>query len=108
MEHRIIVVDDEIDFLQSIRRGLVAAGFKNVITESDPFQALERLENGHGYDLAIVDIGLPDMSGYDVASKLRSDLGIQPKPKLIALTGHGRPDDSHLHRRWRSDRQHGR
>jgi FixJ family two-component response regulator len=40
MDHCIIAVDDEVDFLQSVRRVLLAAGFKNVITQSDPFESL--------------------------------------------------------------------
>ena len=39
----------------------------------------------------LVDIGLPDVSGYDVARRLRERLG--PELRLVALTGYGQPDD---------------
>ena len=46
MKNRILVVDDEIDFLESVRRGLITSGFKGIQTESDPQQALAAVENG--------------------------------------------------------------
>lgn len=42
--------------------------------------------------LAIVDIGLPDIDGYEVARRLREGLG-ERCPRLVALTGFGQPDD---------------
>lgn len=42
-------------------------------------------------DLAFLDIGLPTMSGWDVASAVRAQLGAAPY--LVALTGYGQPQD---------------
>jgi CheY-like chemotaxis protein len=42
--------------------------------------------------IALVDIGLPDMSGYEVARSVRSQLGASA-PRLIAVTGYGQPTD---------------
>ena len=39
MKNSIIVVDDERDFLENIRRGLITSGIKNVRTEEDPRRA---------------------------------------------------------------------
>jgi CheY-like chemotaxis protein len=46
----------------------------------------------HRYDVAVLDIGLPVMDGYQVASALREGLGTLC-PKLVALTGYNRPED---------------
>ena len=35
MDNTIVVIDDELDFLQSIKRGLITSGFKDVRTEID-------------------------------------------------------------------------
>jgi CheY-like chemotaxis protein len=43
--------------------------------------------------LAILDIGMPELSGYDVAERLQSL--INPAPKLVALSGYGQPQDMH-------------
>ena len=39
---------------------------------------------------ALLDIGLPVMDGYELARRLRSQLGTV---RLIAITGYGQPDD---------------
>ena len=41
MDNSILVVDDEQDFIDSVRRGLVTSGFKNVTTETDPHRTAE-------------------------------------------------------------------
>ena len=46
MKNRILVVDDEIDFLESVRRGLITSGFKGIQIESDPQHAVAAVENG--------------------------------------------------------------
>jgi CheY-like chemotaxis protein len=42
-------------------------------------------------DVVLVDIGLPDLDGYEVGRQLRAILG--PSVRLIALTGYGQPED---------------
>lgn len=42
-------------------------------------------------EVAIVDIGLPDMDGYEVARRLRAEVGSEIY--LVALTGYGQPED---------------
>jgi CheY-like chemotaxis protein len=48
------------------------------------------LIKGFTPEIAILDIGLPGMDGYELASKLRSAL---PDVRLIALSGYGQPAD---------------
>jgi signal transduction histidine kinase len=43
-------------------------------------------------DLILLDIGLPGMDGYEVASRIRADAELSEMP-LLALTGYGRPED---------------
>jgi CheY-like chemotaxis protein len=42
-------------------------------------------------DVALIDIGLPDIEGYEVARELRRELG--QSVCLVALTGYGQPED---------------
>ena len=39
MKNRILIVDDETDFLQSVKRGLITSGYKNIEIESDSRKA---------------------------------------------------------------------
>jgi CheY-like chemotaxis protein len=43
-------------------------------------------------DVAVLDIGLPVMDGYEVAARLRDKMGAST-PAFIALTGYGQPHD---------------
>ena len=63
MDKRIIVVDDERDFLESVKRGLVTSGIKKVRLEPDPTSARSAFERGEVFDIAIIDITMPEMSG---------------------------------------------
>ena len=45
----------------------------------------------HPPDVAVVDIGLPGVSGYEVAARVRTALG--STVRLIALTGYGQAED---------------
>jgi CheY-like chemotaxis protein len=42
--------------------------------------------------VAIIDIGLPGMNGYELAAGIRANRSL-PKPLLIALTGYGQAED---------------
>jgi CheY-like chemotaxis protein len=53
--------------------------------------ALEAIER-HAPDVAIVDIGLPGMDGYEVARRIVAQQTAR-RPVLVALTGYGRQED---------------
>lgn len=54
-------------------------------------EALERLRSERA-DLVLCDLGLPGMSGYDVARAVRADAALR-SILLVALTGYGQPED---------------
>ena len=83
MDNRIIVVDDEQDFLESIRRGLVASGFRNVKTEADPEKAALIFKNGEDYDIALIDITMPGMDGVELLERIKAN---NPKTECIMIT----------------------
>ena len=65
---RIMVVDDEIDNSRVIMRGLEANGY-SVDSFNDPVQALSNFQ-GHRYDLILLDIKLPNMSGLELYAQI--------------------------------------
>lgn len=86
---RILLVDDNADARETLAGAFIATGHE-VRTAADAFEALKRLEDFHP-DVAVLDIGLPVMDGYELAERLRRREG---RPiKLVALTGYGQPDD---------------
>lgn len=69
MKERILVVDDEVEIAELIALYLRNDGFEVVVCH-DGAQAFAALET-HTPDLAILDVMLPDMSGFDILKKLR-------------------------------------
>ena len=86
---RILVVDDNADSAESLAVVLRLSGH-DVRTAPDGPAALQAARAGPP-DVVLLDIGLPGMSGYDVARELRSAHGA--RPLLVALTGYGQPED---------------
>ncbi len=87
---RILIVDDNEDALMLLAEALAAEGHE-IETAPDPLAALA-VAGRFRPEIAILDIGLPVMDGYELAERLRADLP-DLKLKLIALTGYGQPSD---------------
>ncbi len=73
----ILIVDDEIEILNLIKTILTKEGFTNLYTAENGQDALSIFEN-NDIDLAILDIMLPDIEGYDLCKSIRqtSDIPI--------------------------------
>ena len=85
----ILVVDDNQDAADLLAEVLRDQGH-DVLVAHDGAQALESLA-GFRPQVAILDIGLPVMDGYELAMALRKRLG--PKLRLLAVTGYGQERD---------------
>ncbi len=83
---RICIVEDIQDSREMIKLLLELDGHE-VSSAGDGRTAIELIERDRP-DLAIVDIGLPDIAGYEVAHTLR-ERGTKPR-RLVALTGYGK------------------
>ncbi len=87
---RVLVIDDNMDAAESIAVFLRLEGHE-VRTVSDGPQALA-IAQVFAPQVAVVDIGLPGMNGYEVVRRLKQK-GAQAPGLLIALTGYGQKDD---------------
>jgi two-component system CheB/CheR fusion protein len=87
---RILVVDDNVDGAMSLGIVLRLWGHE-VQVAHDGFRALEEADRRR-FDVAVLDIGLPGLDGYEVARRLRRRPG-WAKTLLIAITGYGQNDD---------------
>jgi signal transduction histidine kinase len=87
---RVLVVDDNIDAAQTLQLLLEAAGHQVSVAHT----ALAALEMAQATspELCLLDIGLPDISGYDLARGLRA-LPHTAHATLVAVTGYGRRED---------------
>jgi CheY-like chemotaxis protein len=87
---RVLVVDDNRDAADSLAVLLEVAG-QEVVVAYDGLAALD-LAASFRPDVLLLDLGLPNLSGYEVASRLRQREG-EEKPMLVALTGWGQEED---------------
>ncbi|WP_059044271.1 ATP-binding protein [Paenibacillus rubinfantis] len=90
----ILVVENDFANQQSIRNLLKQEGHA-VVTVNRGKLALEELAKAHSFFLVILDIALPDLSGYEVLRTLRERLSPVELPVLV-LTSRNREDEMRL------------
>jgi DNA-binding response OmpR family regulator len=87
-ELRVLLVDDEEELVSTLAERLSLRGIEaQWVTSAE--EAL-RMVRGMNYDLAILDVKLPRISGLKLKTKMEE---IDPGMKFIFLTGHGSEDD---------------
>ena len=86
---RILVVDDEPDTLGLVQLTLETAGY-DVKAAASGGEAL-LLAQQHTFDAILLDIMMPDISGFDVCRRLQTTL--TPVPAIVFLTAKNRPED---------------
>ena len=86
----VLVIEDDPDVAETLGELLHRWGH-DVHVAPDGATGMERARTLRP-EVVLVDIGLPDMSGYDLARALREEPKVQPKI-LVAITGYGRPQD---------------
>jgi DNA-binding response OmpR family regulator len=87
---RVLVVEDEQHLAEGLRFNLEAEGFQAEVVDSGR-PALERLlDSQQHFDLVGLDVMLPDIDGFTVATELRQHRNFVP---ILMLTARGRPED---------------
>jgi len=87
---RALVVDDNADAADSLAMILQLLGHQTQCV-SDPYKVVDAAE-AFRPQVVFLDIGMPGLSGYDVAKLLRGNASSE-KTTLVALTGWGQPED---------------
>ena len=82
MKSKILVVDDEPDVTYTLKATLEAADFFDIYPFNDPSLALSNFRPNM-YDLAILDIRMPQMNGFELLHEIRK---IDEKVKVCFLT----------------------
>ncbi len=81
MTKKIFIVEDELDFLTTLKERLEFEGFV-VVTAVDGEKALERIPEEKP-DLILLDIMLPAMNGYQVCRRLKSNPETETIPVVV-------------------------
>jgi CheY-like chemotaxis protein len=87
----VLIVEDNADAAETLRRLLELAGHR-VRVARDGVAGLEALLSGCA-QIALIDIGLPRMDGYELARRMRATSDDRSRPFMVAVTGYGLPED---------------
>jgi CheY-like chemotaxis protein len=85
----VLVVEDQDDNREALVMLIEQLGHSVISVPDGPAAVREALSQRP--DVALVDIGLPGLDGYEVARRVRAGLG--DAVRLVALTGYGQTDD---------------
>jgi len=83
MEYKIIVIDDDLDFLEVLRGHLLNSGFKNVRTEDNSLNVASLFEKGEDFDIALIDMTMPGIDGLELLDTIKN---ISPRTECIMAT----------------------
>jgi signal transduction histidine kinase/ActR/RegA family two-component response regulator len=87
---RVLLVEDDPDQRELLQLALSETGAE-ILAAKDGAEAVRLASNGR-FDVCLLDLNLPDVSGYDLCQRLL-EIHSKRRPLLIALTGFGRPED---------------
>lgn len=83
MTARILIVDDDWDFLELMKARLAGAGFQQVRIEDDPLKAAEMIQAEEVFDIALIDMTMPEMDGFQLLDLIKDN---SPRTECIIVT----------------------
>ena len=84
LEAKVLLVDDEQDFLETLSNRLEMRGLKvSAVTSGE--QAIREAKT-QDYDAIVVDLSMPGIDGLETLKRIKAD---NPNAEIIMLTGHG-------------------
>ena len=84
MKARLLIVDDEVQFVQALSERLSMRDY-DVTTSLSGEDAIEKIKN-YNFDVVILDVRLPGIEGTEVLREIKN---LKPLTEVIMLTGHG-------------------
>ena len=86
---RILIVEDAVELVELLR-ATIERMHMLVFTETHGMRALSRYNDIHP-DLVLLDIALPDMTGWKVLDAMKESKAIFRRPRIIVMTAYGDP-----------------
>jgi DNA-binding response OmpR family regulator len=85
---KVLLVDDEKELIATLAERLSFRGFE--VDFATTAEAAIQMADNKTYDLAVLDIKMPKIRGFDIKKMLETK---QPKMKFLFMTGHGSEKD---------------
>ena len=83
MSSRILVVDDDRDFLDLLEKRLTGFGYRHLKIDDNPLRAAAEVDSGVVYDLALIDMTMPEMDGIALLEQIKN---ASPGTECIMIT----------------------
>jgi DNA-binding NtrC family response regulator len=83
MTGRILIVDDDWDFLELMKARLTGAGFQQVRIEDNPLKAAALIQAEEVFDIALIDMTMPEMDGLQLLDLVKNN---SPRTECIMVT----------------------
>lgn len=83
MQPNILIVDDDRDFLEIMQKRLQDLNYMKVHMVEDPFEAASLFKNGKSYDLALLDMTMPGLTGLNLLDIIKEN---SPVTECIMIT----------------------
>ena len=87
MKTRVLIVDDEKEFLDALSERLVIRDYDVTVSTSGA-DAIDKVTH-YNYDVVILDVRMPGMDGVEVLAEIKN---LKPLTEVIMLTGHATVD----------------
>lgn len=87
---RILIVEDELHLAVGLKYNFEQEGYEVVVTSNGPDALAEFMKTPAAFDLVILDLMLPGMSGYEICRALRAD---DPYVPILVLTARTLSED---------------
>ena len=83
MDYKIIVIDDDLDFLEILKGHLLNSGFQNIRTEDNSLIVASLFEEGEDFDIALIDMTMPEIDGLNLLEIIKE---MSPRTECIMVT----------------------
>jgi DNA-binding NtrC family response regulator len=83
MPNRFLIIDDDRDYLEILMMKLKNAGFKDITGIDDPLEAASRFDEGETFDVALIDVTMPEMDGMELLEIIKNT---SPNTECIMIT----------------------
>jgi two-component system, sensor histidine kinase and response regulator len=92
---RVLVADDDPEAREILQQMLLEMSFEVTVVNSGQ-AALHAIENQNPpYNLIVLDWRIPDMDGFEIARRIRSNMRLSTVPKIFIITAYGREEAMH-------------
>jgi DNA-binding NtrC family response regulator len=83
MDAKILIVDDDWDFLELMKARLTGAGFQQVRMMDDPLKAADLIQAEEVFDIALIDMTMPEMDGFQLLDLIKNN---SPRTECLIIT----------------------